>query len=231
MHRAFQNGEVSVRIASIDVLAVLHIHVLVQIHAADKLLGGLTGREGLVVVREIDVVADAVHDSFKVLPLAVVQPLPLIFVGGLVAVIAEVAVQDVRAGIEGLIAVIQIGGNGIVGADPRGGFAVVLDGDNFVNVVLRRGLAVGVLFALRGADDRHQDLVACVGNEAGVVRVALLFNELDLHAAGAEGVVGLIVIGEVSERGAHNGDRQKGDAEAQRGNLLLHVLGTPSLSN
>ena len=72
------------------------------------------------------------------------------------------------------------------------------------------------------------------GGVAGVIvafAVELGLDQIDLHVADGEGVGGVIGVGEVSERGAHNGDRQKGDAEAQRGNLLLHVLGTPSLSN
>ena len=72
------------------------------------------------------------------------------------------------------------------------------------------------------------------GGIAGVV-VALAvvsgFDQINLDVSHSKRIGGRLGVGEVSKRCAHNGDRQQGDAEAQRGNLLLHVLGTPSLSN
>ncbi len=132
-------------------LPSLHIHVLVQIHAANELLGGLIGRNRLVVVSEVDVVVDTVHGGLEVVPLAVMHPVPLRTEGGVDSavndLVAEVAVQDVRTGVEGLItAVIQIGGNRIVSTNPSGRLAGILNRYDLVDVVRSLGLAVGVLF-------------------------------------------------------------------------------------
>ena len=64
------------------------------------------------------------------------RPLPLIAFSSSTIGVTKVKVQDVGAGIEGLIAIIQIGGDGEVSADISIGLAGVLDGDNLVDVVL-----------------------------------------------------------------------------------------------
>ena len=147
VHCAFKNTQIRIRIARVKVLAVLHVHVLVQIHAANKLLGRCTGSNRLIIVRKVDIVADAIHNGLKILPFAVIHPLPLILISGYLSIlrhlVAKVAVQDIRTGVEGLIAIVEIRGNRIVGANPCGRLAGILDGNDLVDVVRSLGLAIG----------------------------------------------------------------------------------------
>ena len=209
--------------AGIDILAVLHIHVLVQIHAADELLGGVTGRDRLVVVRKVDIVADAVHHGLKILPFAVILPLPLVFEGGSTVVVAEVAVQNVHAGIEAFTeAIVQSGGNRIVSTNPGGGFAGILNRYDLVDVVRGLGLAVGVFFSLSGADDGHENLISLIRYKTGMVFIALLLDQFDFYAAGSKCVRGTVRVGEVRERCAHDGDGDQRHAQENCGDFLLH---------
>ena len=177
---------------------------------------------------DLDIVADAIHNGLKILPFAVIHPLPLILISGYLSIlrhlVAKVAVQDIRAGIEGLIAIVEIRGNSIVGANPRGRFAGILDGNDLVDVVCSLGLAIGVLFALCRADDRHQKLITSIGNKAGMVLIALLLDQLDFDAASGERIVSIVGIGEIGQRCAHDCDRDERNAEANRCDLLFLVL-------
>ena len=68
------------------------------------------------------------------------------------------------------------------------------------------------------------------GGIAGVV-VALAvepgLDQVNLDVSHGKRIGGRLGVGEVSEGCAHNGDRQQGDAEAQRGDFLFHVVVAP----
>jgi len=49
-------------------------------------------------------------------------------------------------------------------------------------------------------------------------------DQVDLDVSHGKRIGGRLGVGEVSKRCAHNGDRQQGDAEAQCGDFLFHVL-------
>ena len=117
------------------------------------------------------------------------RPLPLIALGrgdnAVFNLIAKVEVQDVHAGIEGLIAVVQRGGNGEVSANVSLFRTGVLDGDHLVHIVLSGRHAERILLALRRADDRVELLILLEGFElrglvAGRIQLALLLKQLDL---------------------------------------------------
>ena len=68
------------------------------------------------------------------------------------------------------------------------------------------------------------------GGIAGVVvafAVELGLDQLDADISHGKRIGGRLGVGEVSEGCAHNGDRQQGDAEAQRGDFLFHVVVSP----
>ena len=132
--------------------------------------------------------------------------------------------QDVRTGVEGLIAVIQIGGNRIVSTNPSGRLAGILNRYDLVDVVRSLGLAVGVFFSLSGADDGHENLISRIRNKAGMVLITLLLDQVDFYAAGGE-CVGLVVgVGEVGQRGTDDGDGGQRHAQEQGSDLLFHVI-------
>ena len=218
----------------IDVLAVLHIHVLVQIHAGNELHGGITSFNRLIVISKVDVVADAVvQHGFKILPFAVVLPLPLVFVGGderaiFIKLVAEVAVQNVHAGIEGFTeAIVQSRGNRIVSTNPSGRLAGILNRYDLVDVVCSLGLAVGILLALCGADDGHENLISLISNKAGMVLIALLLDQIDFYAAGGERICGTVLVGEVGQRCAHDGNGHESDTQEDGCQFLFHVCFAP----
>ena len=49
-------------------------------------------------------------------------------------------------------------------------------------------------------------------------------DQVDLDISHGKRIGGSLRVGEISEGCAYNGDRQKGDAEAQRSEFLFHVL-------
>ncbi|MFR8286735.1 MAG: hypothetical protein ACLVCS_07615 [Christensenellaceae bacterium] len=49
-------------------------------------------------------------------------------------------------------------------------------------------------------------------------------DQVNLDVSHGKRIGGFVGVGEVSKRCAHHGDRQQGDAEAQCGDFLFHVL-------
>ena len=52
-------------------------------------------------------------------------------------------------------------------------------------------------------------------------------DQVNLDVSHGKRISGRLRVGEVSEGCAHNGDRQQGDAEAQCGDFLFHVVVAP----
>ena len=145
--------------------------------------------------------------------------------GGDIAVndlVAEVEVQDVHAGVEGLIAVVQSGGNGEGGTDIGLLGAGVPDGDHLVHVVLGGGHTQLILLALCRADDGGQLLVLREGLKA--ILTTLLLDQVDLDVAHGKGVGFVVGVGEVGQRGTDDGDGGQRHAQEQGSDLLFHVI-------
>ena len=140
--------------------------------------------------------------------------------------------QDVQASIEGLVAIVQSGGNGKVSADVSLFGTGVLDGDHLVNIVLSGGHTQRILLALRGADDGVQLLVLLeVLKSSSLVALfighALLLDQVDFYVSNCKCVGGFISIGEVGERCAHDGDGHESDTQEDGCQFLFHVCFAP----
>ena len=82
--------------------------------------------------------------------------------------------------------------------------------------------AVGdILHAVRGLGGGGDRGIA---GAAGALTVISGLDQVDLDVSHGKRIGGRLRVGEISEGCAHDGDRQKGDAEAQRGDFLFHVL-------
>lgn len=142
-------------------------------------------------------------------------PDPLHTLGGgnntIFNLVAKVEMQDVHAGVEGLVAVVQSGGNCEVSTDVSLLGTGVLDGDHLIHVVLGGGHTQRILLALSGADDGVQ-LLALGELLRAAVAVTFFFDQVDLHVTDGEGVGLIVRVGEVGQRGSHDGRCQQGNA-------------------
>ena len=89
-------------------------------------------------------------------------------------------------------------------------------------VIVERLVAVGDILHAAGGLGGIGD-----GSIAGVVVAFAVepgLDQVDLDVSHGKRIGGSFRVGEVSEGCAHDGDRQQGDAEAQCGDFLFHVL-------
>ena len=124
--------------------------------------------------------------------------------------VPKVEMENIRTGIEGVIAVIQRGRNGEISANISIGFTGVFNSNDFIDVVFGYGLTEIILFALCGTDDGHQNLILFESFKTAVT-VSLLFVQLNFNAACGEDVGGIIGIVKVCDGAAGNGDGRQSE--------------------